>query len=217
MSPSAIPLSGLITCRNLTLADFSWRTGGGASKLGVAIAGTPQIVHAIDYWPTPSQQRTVVIGSNGQLYKDDGTGNAWASLLAGMTQGGAAVPHFTIAGAEAAGQSRKLFYMDRVNPMQVLLGDAATMAAISKPAADWAGGNQPGWSVAHQSYHWAGGNLNAPHTVYRSLATDHQDYTTAPYTLITGPQSLEQYTVAGVSYKGGIVVGKFPVDKLNFR
>lgn len=206
-----VPLGGLITARNLTFADFSWRSGGGASKLGVAIAEAPQIVHAIDYWPTPSRQRTVAIGSNGRIYKDNGVGREWASLVAGITQTATVVPHFSVAGMEAAGESRKLFYVDRVNICRVLVGDGASMAAITLPAADWAAANQPGWMVAHQGYNWAGGNLNAPHTVYRSLASNHQDFSTAPYTLICGPESLEQYTVAGISFKGGLVVGKWPV------
>ena len=209
-----VPLGGLITARNLTLADYSWRAGGGASKLGTAIAGTPQIIHAIDYWPTPGRRRTVAVASDGKIYKDDGLGGDWASLVAlaqGIQPGGQAIPHLSIAGAEAAGQSRKLFYVDRLNVSQVLVGDAATMVAITKPAADWAGVNQPGWAVAHQGYFWAGGNRNAPHTVYRSLASDHQDFKTQPYTLICGPLSLQQYTVAGVEYTGGLIVGCFPV------
>lgn len=206
-----IPLGGAIILRNMTLGDYTWRTGGGAARLGVAITGTPQIVHAIDYWPTPDRQRNVAVGGNGTIYKDDGTGRDWASLVSGIAQGGGAVPHFSIAGAEAAGELRKLFYVDRRNTPRVLVGDAAAMAAITRPPADWAGTSQPGWMAAHQGYNWGGGNINAPHTVYRSLASNHQDFLTSPYTLITGPESREQYTVSGISYKGGLVVGKFPV------
>lgn len=206
-----VPLGGLVVCRNMSLAAFSWRTGGGAAKLGDAITAAPKILHAIDYWPTPNQQRTVVVANNGRIYKDDGSGRNWTSLTSGLVQGTGEVPHFCIVGAEAPGEPRKLVYMDRVSGPLVLVGDAAALTAITRPAADWTGRNQPAWCLAHQGYNWAGGNLNAPHTLYRSLAIDHQDFLTVPYTLICGPESHEQYTVGGVSYKGGIVVGKFPV------
>ena len=202
-----IPIGGLVSFRNATLEDQTWRTGGGASKLGSA-AASATIQAGVDYWPTLTLQRNVVSLSDGTIQKDDGNGASWAALVSGLTASGQ-VPHFNIGGAERVGRSRKLFHADRVNPMQVLAADGASMAAIVAPPVDWSGSNQPGFSVIHDGYNWAGGNANNPHMIYRSLREDHEDFLSSPYQIPIFPGEGERL-VGGMSYKGGLVLWKHP-------
>ena len=203
---NAIPLGGLITLRNATLEDHTWRMGGGAVKLGDAI-GTLTIQAAIDFWVNATTQRTLVALSDGSLRKDNGSGASWASLASGLTTSGQ-VSHWTLGGQESAGRARKAFHCDRVNAVRVLSGDGASMTTLANPPADWSGANQPGFSLVARGALWAGGNANAPHRLYRSLVADHEDFLTFPYNLeIAGPG---ERLVAGLPYKGGILLWKYP-------
>ncbi len=203
-----VPLGGLIVLRGATLEDNTLRTMGGAEKLGAVVTGAPQLLAAIDYWPTLAQQRTVVMGSDGQLWKDDGTGNGWVSLLAGLTVAGA-VPHFTPGGGEVLGNARLLFYADGHNPERVLTANGAAFAALTAPPADWAGTNRPRAFVIHEGYNWGFGAANAPHLLYRSLNTNHQNFTGTPFAvpIFSGEG---EYLSGGLSYKGGLLLWKFP-------
>ena len=199
----------MVTFRNATLEDHSARTGGGASLVGSAFDANRTGLFALDFWPTPTTQRTLVVDDNGQVWKDDGSGGGWATLVTGLTTAGA-IPFLYPGGAEAAGNNRKCFMCDRVNTVRVLSGDGATMGAISAGAADWAGTNQPGFGVIHQGFNWMGSNANAPHTIYRSLQSDHEDFTTTVYSLRVFPGEGERL-VAGLSYKGVLLLWKYPV------
>src|SRR5213076_2932891 len=126
LNGNRVPAGGLTVLRNASLADRAWRTGGGATKLGTPISGAPRGIAALDYWPTLAQERTVVVGSDGKIWKDDGNGGGWATLQAGLTTAGA-VPMFAVAGSEVAGNNRKLYYADRVNAPLFLDGDAGAM------------------------------------------------------------------------------------------
>lgn len=203
-----IPLGSSIVLRNATLEDNTVRTGGGAEKFGSAISGAPRLLAAIDYWPTLTQQRAVVMGSDGALQKDDGAGGGWAGLLSGLTVTGA-VPSFTPGGGEILNNPRLLFYADGLNQERVMTGDGAAFAALSNPAADWTGTNRPRKFVIHEGYNWAFGNMNAPHLLYRSLNTNHQNFTGTIFAvpIFSGEG---EYLVGGISYKGGLLVWKYP-------
>lgn len=203
-----IPISGFVQLRNSSLEDHSCRTGGGAALVGSAFDSARTGLYAIDFWPTTSIQRTVVADDNGQVWKDDGSGGGWSTLVTGLTVAGA-VPFLYEAGAESAARDRLLIYCDRVNSVRVMAADAAALAAMSSPAADWSGANQPGFGVIHQGFNWMGGNANAPHTIYRSTQANHQDFTTSAYTLRVFPGEGERL-VAGLTYKGVLLLWKYP-------
>lgn len=192
----------------MTLEDHSVRVGGGASLVGSAFGGgTVTGMDAIDYWPDVATQRTVVVGDDGQVYKDDGSGGGWATLLAAALTTNGMVPHLVPGGAEAAGNNRKLFLFTRVNTVQVLSGDGAAMAAISAPPAAWSGTNQPGFGVVHQGYLWAAGMANDPHGLDRSLQTNHENFTTSVFHMRVFPGEGERL-VAGLTYKGVLLLWK---------
>ena len=206
-----VPLGAAKALRNATLEDGTYRSGGGASKVGTAI-GT-QGNAAIDFWPDAATQRTIAAVGDGSIQKDDGEGASWASLVSGLTTAGA-VPFFALGGAEEAGRDRKVFYCDRVNAVRVLSGDGASMTVISKPPADWSGTNQPGFlfgqgGIFGGGYMWGGGNANAPHTAYRSALNNHEDYLSFQYQLPIVP-GVGERLVAGLDYKGVALFWKFP-------
>lgn len=203
-----IPLGSLLQLRNATLGDHTWRKGGGASTVGSSAGASLTGKAAIDYFPSSGVQRTLAAWSDGTLQKDDGAGDSWTTLKSGLTTSGA-VPFWALGGAESAGRNRKAFYCDRVNAVQVLSGDGASMAAISAPPTDWASANQPGFLVIHQGFLWGGGNANDPYRVYRSLATNHEDFTTTAYSLSIFPGEYERL-VAGLSYKGLLLLWGYP-------
>lgn len=205
---NAVPLGSLLMLRNATLEDHSWRTGGGAAKLGEPVPGGPACMKGIDYWPDTATQRTIMLCADGTIRKDDGTGRNWITLASGLTLTGI-VPHFTITGQEAAGKLRRVFYADGVNAPLVLTGDAGAMTAITAPPADWSGSNQPIFFAPHQGFLWSAGAKNAPHTLYRSQLTDVMNWTTVPYSLPIYPGESERL-IGGLSYKGGLILLKRP-------
>lgn len=202
-----VPLGAARQLRNATLEDGTYRTAGGAAKLGDAISGTPTLRAAIDYWPTLTTQRTLVAAGDGALYKDNGSGASWVTLASGLTASGA-VPHWAIAGAEAIGRDRKAFHCDRINAVRVLAADAATASVIATPALDWVGATQPGFLVSHQFWLWGGGNSNAPKRLYRSSPNDHEDFQNLAYSLFIAGEY--ERLSAGLSYKGGLLVWGYP-------
>ena len=211
-----IPLGGLVQFRNATLEDNTWRTGGGASLLGTAIGAT-KILAGIDYWPTTGQQRTVVACDNGKLYKDDGAGGGWVELRTGLTglTNGSANPFFCIAGSEATGRNRKLFYCDGASIPSYLDADAASMTLFNtstESAADWgAGANQPAFFLLHDGFLWAGGCPSTPHILYRCTArSNHVDFrsaTTYSFPIYSGES---ERLAGGLSYKTGMLLWKYP-------
>lgn len=203
-----VPLGGLIQLRNATLEDGTLRTAGGAEKFGSALSGAPKILAGIDHFPTTPQQRAVVMANDGTLQKDDGAGGGWATLLSGLTVAGA-VPFFTAGGGEILNNDRLLFYADGVNQERVMVGDGATFAALSAPPADWTGTNRARAFVIHEGYNWGFGNKNAPHLLYRSLNTNHRNFTSTVFAvpIFSGEG---EYLVGGLSYKGGLLLWKFP-------
>ena len=205
-----IPIGGLIQLRNATLEDHSVRVGGGATLVGSAFGGGAVAgVEAIDYWPDTGTQRTVVVGDNGSVYKDDGTGGAWSTLVTGLTTTNW-VPQLVAGGAEAAGSNRKLFLFTRANAVQVLSGDGAAMAAIASPPTAWGtGANNPGFGVVHQGYLWAAGMGNDPHGLDRSLQTNHENFTGTVYHMRVFPGEGERL-VMGLTYKGVLLLWKYP-------
>lgn len=201
-----VRLGGLKVMRNATLEDNTVRTAGGASKLGSSFGARG--LRAIDYWPDPSTQRTVVMGDDGKIWKDNGSGGGWATVHTGLTVSGA-VPCFTRAGSEELGRSRQLFYADGLNQERVLVGDAAAVAALSAPPPEWTGSNRPRAFVNHANYNWGFGNLNTPHLLFRSLSTNHQDFTTTRYAvpIFSGDGD---YLSGGISFKGNLILWKHP-------
>jgi len=206
-----LPLGALIEFRNATLEDYTWRTGGGASKLGVTFGAARTGKVAFNFWPDADTERNVVVDDIGQIWKDDGVGGVW-TLLHTLATTVSFHPFLVPGAAEVSGSNRKLFYFDGVNDPRYLDGDGAAMTALASPAADWTAGNvnrQPSFGVPHQGYMWAGGNKNSPNRIYRSSLTDQTSFGASPYSLPVFP-GLRQRLVGGRSYKGVLLLWAYP-------
>ena len=202
-----VPMGGLAQFRNGSLEDHTWRTVGGAALHGSAPAAA-KIMAAMDYWPDTATQRELVMMDDGTLRKGNGSGGGWVTLATGLTVANA-VPYWSMGGQEVAANTRRAFYCDGVNAPQVLSADGVATAALSAPAADWSGTNQPLFLTVHEGFMWGGGNLNAPHTVYRSLLANHQNFTGTPFS-IPLDSGIGERVVGAISYKGGLLVFKYP-------
>ena len=129
-----LPLGALIEFRNATMEDHTWRTGGGASKLGSAFDAARTGKVAFNFWPDADTERNIVVDDTGQIWKDDGVGGGWAIIHTLATTSG--FHQFLVPGAaETSGSNRKLFYFDGRNDPRYLDGDGAAMTALASPAA----------------------------------------------------------------------------------
>jgi hypothetical protein len=199
----------LIQAMNVEYSDGPMRKEGGSVKYNAtAITGDPTTLGGWDWWPSPSTQRMIAYTDAGDLLKDTGGGDFTVTLKSGMST--SAYPMFVEGGKEAAANNRKLFMFNGINVVQVLSGDGATTSDIATPPADWTGGNQPTFGVNHENRIWAGGNSNDPHRMYYSLATNHEDFTTADAGTITVYPGEGEKLVWGLSFKGFLILGKYP-------
>ncbi len=88
------------------------------------------------------------------------------------------------------------------------LGAAApsTNTAGTYPS-DWSGSNQPTFGVNHEGRMWTFGNPNDAHRAYYSETADHEDMVSS---IPVFPGEGEKL-VAGISYKGYLILWKFPL------
>lgn len=205
-NPAQLPATSLVSANNITYVDGTLKKEGGASKYTpTALTGAPVILAGTDWWPDTATQRSVIITSAGTILKDSGLGTYPVTLASGISIS-APFGSFVAGGKEAATNNRKLFIFTGSNSVQVLSGDAATTAVIAMPPADWSGANQPVGGVIHISRLWAYGNLNDPHRMYYSAATNHE----APTSTIPVYPGVGERILAAFSMRGFLVVFKFP-------
>lgn len=208
---AAIDPDKLVIARNISMYGLTIAKEGGASKYNTAvIAGAPTVLGGWDWWPSSGVQRMVVALSDGTLKKDNGAGSFPTTLKSGLTMTDV-VPVFVEGGKEAAALDRKLFCFTGLNAVQVLAADGVTTANLATPPADWAGAVQPTFGLMHDARMWGGGNINDPHRMYYSTVTSHEDFTGAGSGTISIYPGEGERIVGAMSFKGLIIVWKFPV------
>lgn len=199
----------LIQAMNVEYSDGPMRKEGGSIKYNSsAITGTPTILAGHDWVPTTNTQRMIVYTDDGKLLKDTGGGDFTVTLKSGLDT--SAFGMFVEGGKEAAANNRKLFFFNGVDAVQVESADGATTSDLGTPSADWSGANQPVVGAIHENRLWAAGNANDSHRVYYSLATDHEDFTTADAGTISVYPGEGERIVNIMSFKGFLIVWKFP-------
>lgn len=197
----------LLAANNISFQAGTVQREGGSAVYNGSSLGT-SIIGGWDWWPDSTTRRVVIVCADGSIRKDSGT-QTFPSIPATGLITTDILPVFVEGGKEAAVNNRKLFVFTGLNSVKVLSGDAATAPAISSPPADWAGINQPTGGAVHENRLWGWGNANDPHRVYASLPTDHEDFTSTPFSLAVFPGEGEKI-VAGVSYKGALILLKYP-------
>jgi len=163
--------------------------------------------------------------AGGYILKEDPTRGAlgahgnldaiWANYPLAMVRPG----RFVVGGKEDASRLRKLFYLNGVDPVQVLPGDGQTAAPIAKPAADWGttqdASKQPLNGIVHQDSLVIFGNLNDPHRIYWSTPADHEDFQTTaapavPYMSIRVASNIGRRLYGAAQYQGVLYLWKYP-------
>jgi hypothetical protein len=189
-NPDVIPAGALTKTDAIQFDGTVIGAEGGAEKIDSAgVSGTPICRGLHDWWPTAGTQRLVSYWSDGKVYKETNDDLDATTLKSGLSQ--AVLGQFVEGGEEDLGNNRKLFLLNGVDSPQVLSADGTTMAAISSPAADWTGANQPIAAVVHGAgVGSAGGGYMwyaLGHRAYRSKADDHEDLLTTVYTMVFFP------------------------------
>ena len=127
---------------------------------------------------------------------------------------------FVVGGKEDASRPRKLFYLNGVDPISVLAGDANNNSQIAKPAADWGlssdATKQPLNGIVHQDSLVVFGNLNDPHRIYWSTPADHEDFQTTaapavPYMSIRVASNIGRRLYGAAQYQGVLYLWKHPL------
>lgn len=208
-NPSRVKTGDLLVANNVAFGTGSLleKEGGSAAVTPAALGA--EVLAGIDWWPTPSIQRDVVVLADGTIRKDDGVSGTFATTAkTGLTAG--RVTLIVEGGQESAGASRKLFFLNGADAVQVLAGDGVTTAAIAKPPADWTGTHQPTFMLNFRGVMIAGGNDNVLHQIYGSLGTDQEDFQSlGTWTLPVYPGKGQKLVAATMAF-GRAYLFKYP-------
>lgn len=176
LSQRDIPLGALTRADNVQLDGTNVVKSPGSAKFNTTALDSA-IVALFDWFPTFEKQRLIAATASGKLYRDSGdrTFNGGTAIKSDLTSLNNQVM-FVEGGAEEPGNPKKLFFFNSGNQVQVLTGDGTTFVDMKKPAADWTNGNFPTAALVFDNSLTAFGNRNAPHRLYLSNVTDHEDF-----------------------------------------
>jgi hypothetical protein len=185
------------------------------SNTSLLVAEPWAVSYAAQVYTVMSEERLITATSDGVIYMELNGNLDAITLKTGLIP--SLIPgRFVLGGKEVTGQPRKLFWFDGRDVVQVLKAtpgtNTYTMADITKPPVDWSGCNQPVNGVfSSNSNRLIGfGNINDPHRIYFSLATDHEDFLTTPLQLAIY-SGIGDRLWCGVSFNGLLMFWKNPV------
>jgi len=207
-----IPPNKLIQAKNITLLRGKIEKDFGSRRWN-SEALPDKVIHFTDWHPNDYTQRMISVCANGKVYRHRHS-HVYAEVTPTTSAPGVLNTKWyvtsTKGGAENTGGEKKLFIFTGNDPVQVISGDGTTRSSISKPASDWSGTNHPFKGIIHRGYLFAFGNRNAPHRVYRASSTDHEDFTTTPWSNNVYPGEGDMLMDAR-TFKGKLFLFKFPV------
>ncbi len=166
-----------------------------------------------DWWPNTVTQRLLAVTGEGRTYKINNQGShseITNESPAPITLSTDNQTHMMSAGAEVAGNEKKVFIFTGKDPIQVISGDGSTRRNISNPAADWSNSNQPSFGFMHRGRVIAMGNLNDPHRIYVSDDDNHEKFDSGGATASVYPGTGERL-LCGFTYKSRAYLLKYPV------
>lgn len=206
------PPTDLITALNIQfynglIEKMAGSTAFNSTPLSSGVAGI------FDWWPDDLTQRLIAGCKNGKIYRYRLGGLPATEVLPSDTSPATLTldsqMFFVSGGHEVTSNPRKLFIFSQSAP-QVIDGDGTTRRAMSAPALDWTGPNQPTFGAIHRSRQIVFGNRNNPHTAYLSAATNHEDFTSINSVTIPCFSGDAERLMSGVVYKGAFFAIKYP-------
>lgn len=206
-----IPISKLIRATNVTLYNNVLEKDYGSRQWNQT--ALPSGVMAFkDLWVNDTTQRVIALTRDGKVYKFKDQYHSSEITPLGTAPTALNPSGYTSileCGLEESGNPKKLFIFTGNDPVQVFSGDGTTRSNISKGASDWTGHNHPFAGIVHRGRIFAWGNRNDPSRVYISSGTDHEDFTTIPFSssVFNGEG---QRIVTGFVWKGRLLVAKYP-------
>lgn len=208
---SRIAPNNFIVANNVSVFQNQVQKERGSTKFNTtALDGGSDVDALFDWFPDASTQRLFAVTRSGKIFRDTGdkTFTSGAAVKTGLSVSDNQIK-FVSGGNESPGNSKKLFLFTGGDQVQVTAGDSGTFANISSPAADWSAPNFPKFGILHNGRVWAFGNANAPHRIYASLTSDHEDFATTPQTFEVFPGEGDGI-VSAFSYKGRLFLLKQP-------
>jgi len=173
-----IPITDLITARNIRFDGFAWRKAPGLALFGneMAVAGGPSAMSGIDWRPDESTQRQVTAWDDGNVYKEVSGDLDAVTLETGLTFTNPVC--FVPGGDIVSGDTKKLFLFSRGVAPIFLDADGVTMNPITAESIDWTV-NKPSAAIYHDARIYAFDVVSAPHNLYISSILDHGDFASA--------------------------------------
>ena len=214
-NPAIVPMTDLLEAENVIIEDGTWHKLHGVMAWAVDLPGTPpnNCVDSLMEWhPTLDTQCMASACRTGYLYKsDEATGDLGYTCLNTVSPVTTTQrSQWIVAGQETAGNPPILVFVNGYNSPGVVQGTEDTMYAMENPSTDWSGtGYGPVSGLIHRGRLVGVGGKNAPHRIWFSLASDHEDFTTTPTTVDIGP-GIGRRLVAGVSFQGRLFLWKWP-------
>lgn len=207
---SKLTAGSLIRALNITMVNGMIEKDYGSARWNQTILPTG-VKGAIDWWPEDETQRMIALGADGKVYRFTDAfvpaTEVAATIPAPKTLNSTEYANFVTAGAEVTGNPRKLFLFTGYDQVQVISGDGIVRTNISAPPGDWAGLNYPVDGVIHQGRLFV--FLRRGSTVFASLSTDHEDFTTLPLPYEVYPGESE-YIAQHFVFRGKYFVLKYP-------
>jgi hypothetical protein len=212
-APTVLKPTDLIVANNVNFHSNLIEKDSGSTRFNLTAIPSGALA-AYDWWPTASitDRKLVVVGGDGKVYAINNAGTV-TEITGGTNPLSITNQFFFIAaGREATTANRKLFIMNGIDPIQVISGTAGTKANLSSPNADWGASNQPRAAFSHRGAIFVFGVPSAPHTVYRSSFTNHEDFSTASPTTVRYSvyQGEGEVLMAAMVFRGKPFVYKSP-------
>lgn len=210
---SRIAPSKLIEARNVTLVNGYCEKAPGSKRWNQInpITGDTYISAGIaafsEYFPSSENQRVIVLGKDGKLYKFNSpferiqltaeTGSP-STLSLGKQ------PHIAIGGNEDIGKPKKVFVFPGLSQIQVISDDGTTHRNIQSPAVDWAT-NYPSFGLVYRSRLWCFGNTNIPDFLYASEEANYENFVEPVSPTTTSPIHFDVFAGEGDGISGAFV------------
>jgi hypothetical protein len=217
---SRISPTKLIEARNVTLVNGYCEKAPGSRRWNQVNPFTGSttvsggIAAFIEFFPSPYNQRVIVLGKSGTVYKflnsqeiiqlTAGTNTATPPITSPSLLNIGQQPHLVIGGVESVGKPRKVFIFTGLNQIQVIDGDSNAYRQITAPNNDWST-NYPTFGLIYRSRLWVFGNSNLPDFLYLSEEGNYENFVIPGTTTATSPRLFDVFPGDGEGISGAFV------------